>query len=140
MTVWITDAGGHKEKTRIVGVSGDTVTTVAGDDIRRFQTLDITRVEARRSDSIVNGALIGAGVAVTSGLFLCRLTETWENCRDDAGPMLRIGLVGAGVGIGIDALLRRRHAIFDASARSSHLHLSPIVTNRVAGVLVSFGL
>ena len=49
----------------------------------------------RESDSVLNGALIGAGVAVASGLFLCTRTEPWRNCRDDVGPMLRIGAVGA---------------------------------------------
>jgi hypothetical protein len=63
------------------------------------------------NDSVVNGALIGAGAAVASGLFLCTRTEPWRNCRDDAGPILRIAAIGAAVGAGVDALFRRREPL-----------------------------
>ncbi|HSL22861.1 MAG TPA: hypothetical protein VK886_15120 [Vicinamibacterales bacterium] len=137
MTAWITDSGGREEKTRIVGVSGDVVTTTAGDEVRRFRVNDVTRVRVSRSDSLVNGALIGAGAAVASGLFLCRTTEPWENCVDDAGPMIRFGAIGAGIGIGIDALIRGRRTIYDAGRRSPVLHASPIVARHGGGLQVS---
>jgi hypothetical protein len=137
MTVWITDSAGREEKTRIVGVSGDIVTATAGDVARRLRTTDIMRVRARHTDSVLNGALIGAGAAVASGVFLCTLTEPWENCRDDIGPMVRIGAIGAGVGIGIDALIRRRRTIYEAAPGSARLRASPILARHAAGVLVS---
>ena len=139
-TVWITVAGGREEKTRIVGVSDGIVTGSTGTDIRRFRTTDITRVRSRHSDPVLNGALIGAGAAVASGLFLCTLTEPWENCRDDAGPMFRIGAVGAGIGIAIDALIRGRRTIYEAAPGSTRLHVSPIVGRHTKGfqIAVSF--
>jgi hypothetical protein len=135
--VWITESGGREEKTRIVGVSGDTVTITAGEDIRRLRTTDVMRVRVRHSDSVLNGALIGAGAALGSGLLLCSLTETWENCRDDVGPMLAIGAIGAGAGIGIDALIRGRRTIFEAPQGSTRLYAAPIVSRRAAGLRVS---
>jgi hypothetical protein len=137
MTVWITDAGGREEKTRIVGVSGGVVTATTANDIRRFHAGDITRVRARQSDSVLNGALIGAGAAVASGLFLCTRTEPWRNCRDDVGPMLKIGAVGAGIGIGIDALIRGRRTIYEAAPGSTRLHLAPIVARHTRGLRIS---
>jgi hypothetical protein len=137
MTVWITDSGGREEKTRIVGVSGDIVTTSAGDAIRRLRTTDVMRVRVRQSDPVINGALIGAGAAVASGLFLCTLTESWEVCRDDIGPMVRIGALGAGVGIGIDALIRGRRTIYEAAQGSIRLHAAPIVARQAGGLQVS---
>ena len=134
MTVWITDSVGREEKTRIVGVSGDVVTTTAGGDIRRLRTTDVTRVRVRDSDPVINGALIGAGAAVASGLLLCRATEPWENCRDDVGPMLRIGAIGAGVGIGIDALIRGRRTIYEAGQGSTRLHVAPIIAANATGL------
>jgi hypothetical protein len=90
----------------------------------------------RKNDSLWNGALIGAGVAIGTGLFLCTRTEPWENCRDDAGPMLRIGALGAGIGIVIDALIRdRKTSIADAGAR---LNIAPVVSRRTKGVQMSF--
>jgi hypothetical protein len=137
MTVWITDSSGREEKTRIVGVSGDVVTTTADGGTRRLRKSDVMRVRVRHSDPVINGALIGAGAAVASGLFLCTRTEPWENCRDDVGPMLRIGAVGAGVGIGIDALIRGRRTIYEGARGSTRLHLVPIVTLQAGGLLVS---
>jgi hypothetical protein len=136
-TVWITESGGREEKTRIVAVSGDTVTITAGDDIRRLRTTDVMRVRVRHSDSVLNGALIGAGAALASGLLLCSLTETWENCRDDTGPMVRIGAIGAGLGIGIDALIRGRRTIYEAGHGAARLRAAPIVSRRAAGLRVS---
>jgi hypothetical protein len=138
MTVWITDSGGREERTRIVGVSGDIVTTTAGPDIRRLRTTDVIRVRARHSDSVLNGALIGAGAAVAAGLFLCRMTEPWENCRDDVGPLVRIGAIGAGVGIGIDALIRGRRTIYEAARGTAWLHAAPILTRHAGGLKVVF--
>ena len=110
------DANGQEQRARIVCVSGDAVTTSADGVSRRLTTNDIRRIEVRQSDSLLNGALVGAGAAIASGLFLCTRSEPWENCRDDVGPMLRIGAIGAGVGIGIDALIRGRRTIMDRTA------------------------
>jgi hypothetical protein len=135
-TAWITDSTGREAKTRIVSLSDDSVTIAEANDIRHLRTAEVTRVRVRDSDSVLNGALIGAGAAVASGLFLCRLTETWENCRDDAGPMFRIGAIGAGIGIGIDALIRGRKTIYEAPG-ATRLHAEPIVGRRAAGLQVS---
>ena len=137
MTAWITDSTGREEKARIVDVSGEIVTTSIGDDIRRLRTTDIMRVRVRRSDSVINGALIGAGAAVASGLLLCSLTETWDNCRDDVGPMVRIGAIGAGIGIGMDALIRGRKTIYETAQGSTRLHAAPIISRHAAGLQVS---
>jgi hypothetical protein len=135
-TAWITDSTGREAKTRIVSLSDDIVTIAEANDIRHLRTAEVARVRVRDSDSVLNGALIGAGAAVASGLFLCRLTETWENCRDDVGPMFRIGAIGAGIGIGIDALIRGRKTIYEASG-ATRLHAAPIVGRRAAGLQVS---
>jgi hypothetical protein len=138
MTVWITDAGGREEKTRIVGVSGGILTTTARGAIRRLRTSDISRIRVRQSDKVINGALIGAAAAVGSGLFLCRLTEPWEICRD-SGPLLRIGAIGAGLGMGIDALIRGRRTIYEAAPQTMRLHILPMIARDAMGVQLSIG-
>jgi hypothetical protein len=134
-TVWITDSAGREEKTQILSVSGDSITTSAGNDIRLVQTADVKRITARHSDSVLNGALIGAGVGIASGLLLCRLTEPWEICNN-AGPLLRTGALGAGIGIGIDALIRGRKTVY-AAPDSARLHAAPIVGRRAGGLQLS---
>jgi hypothetical protein len=136
MTVWITDSRGREEKTRIVDVSSDNVTTSTGENVRRLRATDVSQVEVRHSDSLLNGALIGAGVAVATGLVMCRMMEPWENCRDDVGPMLKIGAVGAAIGIGVDALIRGRKTIYPAPPGSTRLHAVPLIGGR-AGLQLS---
>jgi hypothetical protein len=136
-TVWITDRGGREERARILDLTDDTLTADMEGRTVRMQTADIVRVTARHTDSIINGALIGAGAAVASGLFLCTRTEPWRNCRDDAGPMVRIGAVGAGIGIGIDALIRGKRTIYEAG-RESALQAAATLTARRTALQVSF--
>jgi hypothetical protein len=136
-TVWITDSAGREERSLIVSLAGNVVTTTAGGKTRSFPTTDVARVETRRFDSLINGALIGAGAAVASGLFLCTLTETWENCNDDVGPMLGIGAIGAGAGIAIDALIRRRVTVYEAPRGAARLFVAPVVASGERGVQVS---
>lgn len=139
MTVWITDSAGREHKTRIVEVSGGVVTASAGEDVRRFRTTDVMQVKVRDSDSLINGALIGAGVGVASGLFICRLMEPWEVCFDNIGPLAAFGAIGAGAGIGIDALIRAQRTIYAAPGRT-RLDALPVFVKGGGGlqVLVSF--
>jgi hypothetical protein len=136
-TVWIMDSGGREEKMRIVGVSGSIVTATVGEDTRQLSTTDIVRVRARHSDSVLNGALIGAGAAVAAGLYLCNVTEPWANCRDDYGPMLRIGALGVGIGIGVDALIRGRTTVYERGEGAVRLRAAPIVGRHAGGLQVS---
>ena len=95
------------------------------------------RVQSRHSDPLLNGALVGAGIAIASGLFVCTRTEPWANCRDDVGPMLRIGAIGAGVGIAVDALIRGRKEDRPGPSGSARLHAAPVIARRGAGVRMS---
>jgi hypothetical protein len=116
--------------------------TAAGQPLRRSaervaaSAFGGAQPEDRVSDSVLNGALIGAGVAVATGLFFCTRTEPWENCRDDVGPMLKIGALGAGIGIAIDALIRRRPSAA-GTAPAARLDATPLVTNRARGLRFS---
>jgi hypothetical protein len=128
MTVWITDSRGREEKVRI-----DT-----NADVRRLLAADIAQVTARHPDSVLNGALIGAGSAIATGLFFCTLMEPWENCRDDVGPMVKIGALGAGIGIAIDALFRGRKTIYEPTRGAARVSAAPILTPREKGLRLSF--
>ena len=133
-TVWITDATGREEKARVVSLTGDVLTTAVGDEMRRLHASEVTRVRQRRNDSLLNGALIGAGVLVTTGLVMCSMMEPWENCRDDVKPMLTLGAIGAGIGMAVDALLRDRDTTYNPTAGNTTLRVAPIVAARAKGV------
>jgi hypothetical protein len=111
--------------------------TTLREAVRRVPASDLVQSEARRSDSLWNGAAIGAAVGVTSGLLLCRATEPWRNCRDDVGPMLGMAALGAGIGIGIDALIRGRETANTGGAGTTRLQVTPIAARRAKGMQVS---
>jgi hypothetical protein len=62
--------------------------------------------------------------------------EPWEICNE-AGPILKTGAIGAGIGIGIDALIRGRRTVYEGHSRPARLHATPIVAPRAAGLQVS---
>jgi hypothetical protein len=136
-TVWITDVSGREERTRVMNVAGDVVTTTAGDATRRLRRDEIAQVTVRRPDSVLNGALIGAGAGIAGGLFLCTSMEPWENCRDDIGPIAMFGAIGAGAGILVDALIRKQQTIYGPNARPTRLVVWPLVGPHTKGMRLS---
>ena len=92
-------------------------------------------VAVRQSDSLLNGALIGAGAGVASGLMFCRLMEPWQNCRDDFGSMLKAGAIGAGIGMGIDALIRKK--VYQSASGGAAVYAAPILGRRGQGLRLS---
>jgi hypothetical protein len=48
--------------------------------------------------------------------------------------MLRIGAVGAGIGVATDALIRGRRTVYDAAQGSARLRAMPIVAHDAMGL------
>ena len=96
------------------------------------QTPQTPGVAVRQSDSLLNGALIGAGAGVASGLFFCTRMEPWDNCRDDFGAMFKFGAIGAGIGMGIDALIRK--SVFQSASGAAEIRALPILSRRGKGL------
>lgn len=91
-------------------------------------------VAVRQSDSLLNGALIGAGAAIGTGLFMCNLMEPWENCRDDYRAMAQLGAIGAGIGMAVDALIRKK--VYQ-TASGVEVHTGALIRRREKGVQLS---
>ena len=134
-TVWITGPAGMEARARVISVSGGALTAAIDDETRQFRLDEIVRVRARHSDSLLNGALIGAGVSVGWGLFICRAMEPWEVCADPR-PIFQTAALGASIGIAVDTLIRGRRTIYEAPGRSAQWRVSPMV-GRAKGVQLS---
>lgn len=91
-------------------------------------------VTVPESDSLLNGAIIGGGAGVASGLLLCSLMEPWDICRDDYGSMLKTGAIGAGIGIAVDALIRKK---VYRTASGVEVHTAAVIRRRETGVQLS---
>ena len=92
-------------------------------------------VPVRQSDSLLNGALIGAGAGVASVLFICRQMEPWRVCLDDVGTLVKFGALGAGIGMGVDALIRAK--VYQSASGAAEVHAAPIFGRRAKGLRFS---
>lgn len=109
------------------------LSAAASDELRRLQAAGGFRVEQRRNDSVLNGVLIGAAAGVVSGLAVCRMMEPWDVCLEPA-PLLRLGAVGAAIGAGVDALIRKRDVV---ELRGSQVLLAPVAGPGAKGLRVA---
>jgi hypothetical protein len=111
------------------------VVIVSFASVASAQTPQQGRVAVRESDSLLNGALIGAGAGVASVLFICTRMEPLRNCADDAGTLATFGAIGAGVGMGIDALIRK--TVYRSASGATELQAMPIIGRRAKGLRLS---
>jgi hypothetical protein len=138
--VYVTDETGQERRARILDLSSSVLVLSVDGTRRDFSERAVRRLRQRLPDSLKNGALIGGAVVLTVAV-LGRLTVAddggtfWEN----AGFILYLGAIGAGVGTGIDAAIQTRKTIYEAPARASpgSLGMSPLVSRAVKGLRFS---
>ena len=99
----------------------------------------------RIGDPLWNGALIGLGAGFGAGLLSMARCDAGLVCGAAAGPVVLVeSAVGAGVGIGIDALHRGRKLVYvnrDTAVPSStpraSINVSPVFGGTTRGVMMS---
>jgi len=142
-TIYVTDAQGREIKGKIHSLSPDAL-TLGADGSETFAAREVSAIRERRPDSLKNGALIGLGVGGGLALVAC---FSFAEGSDDGGWCAAVvgfyGGVGAGLGVGIDALIpgQKRVAYRAPGApgvASSRLSFAPVITPRHKGVAVSF--
>jgi hypothetical protein len=107
---------------------------------RQFQEGDVDTVEKRGPDSLKNGALIGLGVG--GGLAVLFVGAALSAGEDGGGWYLMTvpayAGMGAGIGVGIDALIEGRRVIYAGSHQTkSNVSVSPILGRERKGVRLS---
>jgi hypothetical protein len=141
-TIWVTDAQGRETKGGILSISADAL-TLEGAGGRTFGSPDVTTIKVRLPDSLRNGALIGLGVG--GGLTLVGCLASIEG-DDQAWCPLAAAFyagLGAGLGVGIDALIPRKKVVAyrapgSAGPSRARLSIAPVVTPRAKGLAVAF--
>lgn len=58
--------------------------------------------------------------------------EPWRVCLDDVGTMAKFGALGAGIGIGVDALFRAK--VYQTASGAAEVHAAPILGQRAKGL------
>ncbi len=145
--VWLLD--GSKITGTFVQVSGDLIEvrprTRFPVPSRQVPFSEVKMIRQGRSDSLINGALWGL-VAGAGGALVVVGAYTCSGCHWDPPwfPLAMAGLyggIGAGVGIGIDALLRSgERVIYSKPAASTPtVRVTPLLGRERKGVFLSVG-
>jgi hypothetical protein len=104
-----------------------------------FATLafDDRQACAQARDSLLNGAVIGAVVGAGTGVALTHAVRDSDlTFGQYAYGALIFGAIGAGVGVGVDALLSR--ALPGTGMKPRRVLIAPTVWRHVAGVAVKW--
>lgn len=110
-SVRVIGADGATTRGTIVGISPATLEVRVNGDIRTF-TPDSVREVAVRGDSLRNGTLIGLGAGAAYGVAFARAFSDHPRPGEAVTGALIFGGIGAGIGVGIDALIRGHRVVY----------------------------
>ncbi len=141
-TVVVHDSGGGHTRGRIGALSPATLVLQGRSETREFHEVDVRTISARRSDPLGNGALWGLGVgAVMGGLMVATMCNGDPDCAGvGAIVALVYGGLGAGVGVGVDAMITRPHVIYERSTGAARVGVGALLSRqRPVGAALSVG-
>ncbi len=134
-TVTVTDQAGQVAKGKLTSISPTEVTLNTNTGLQTFVGSDLVKVQARRSGPLWNGALIGAAVVLVPSAIAAANYE----CDGCAPWVLMYAAVGAGVGVGIDALVKGNVTVMKVEPQGGKatVSLAPLIARDRKGVLCS---
>jgi hypothetical protein len=139
-TITVVDPAGVETTGKLRKLSAQGLTLDGQDQPREWAASEVTRILQRRQDSLANGALIGLVSGAAAFAVLYALTCSIEDCEGEPNVLIgaaAYGGMGAGVGVGIDALITRRRAIYERSSPAAAIRFNPILSKGRRGLAVS---
>ena len=141
-TVEVIDDQGQEIRGKVRTLSAATLTLDRAGQPTEIPFERITQI-ARPGDGLGNGALIGLGAGAAFGLLAATAgTDTCEGYYEPCGPgwvagsTLVFGAIGAGIGVGVDALVHHDRVIYRRGPRRQ-TRVAPVLGPGVAGALFS---
>ena len=138
-TVTLTDTSGREATGKIADLSSSMLVLMENGSRRELSEGEVSTIRQRHGDSLGNGALWGLAIGgvVAAGL----VASFWEHGDSAGGAAAMIavyGGLGAGIGVGVDALITRRHVIYQRrSASAVEVGIAPVWTAQRKGALFS---
>lgn len=143
--VTVTDDAGRETTGRIAELSSSSLALIADGERRDLQATQVNTIRQRRSDSLANGAKwgfgIGAGLGLLGGLAIATEYDEDGDGEETAfvvAATLVYGAMGAGAGVGIDALISSNQIIY-ARRTSARFSVKPLLTRQRQGAVVVLG-
>jgi hypothetical protein len=139
-TISVREASGEEFSARISDLTSTELVVMVDGRRRAFQPDDVIRIRQRRSDSLANGTWLGFGIG--AGLGLVAVAADDSGLVNNAGWAVVVaavyGGIGAGIGVGIDALIRRRQVIYDHQPRGAPpVAIVPFFGVKSAGAMIA---
>lgn len=137
----VTGRDGREETGRLETATATHLVLNVHGAVRKFAESDLGLVQRHERDSLVNGALIGAAAGgLPVALLLLAATASGDlDCR--LGPGCAAGIllwtgIGTGIGVAVDAAVRRKRTIFLAPSGNAgpRVSLAPIIGRERKGV------
>jgi hypothetical protein len=140
-TVYVTDASGVREKYKMQGVSTDasSVLLERNGAILELQEDQVLNMAVRRSDRLWDGAVKGALIGASPMLVTAIVCAAVDSCGTEAlAASLYFGLVGAGIGVGVDAAFRETHVVYSAAppVERPKIAIAPMISGQKKGAMV----
>ncbi len=136
-TVTITDASAGVATGRIASLSPSAIELNADGRLRTWTEADIAQIQHRRSDSLGNGALWGFGIGAAFAVVAFAAAGD-EAVEEEGGWMVLetgvYGAIGAGIGVGVDALIKKTSIIYARAPGGASARIVPIITGGRRGV------
>jgi hypothetical protein len=144
--VRVTDATGRETTGKIADLSPTLLALLVDGQRREILEHDISTIRQRRTDTLATGAKVGFGIGAGLGLLVAlQVASAYDEVGAGVIPAITFvyGTLGAGVGVGIDALVTREQVIYAARTRTAStaaaVKIRPLVTRARQGVVVSIG-
>lgn len=142
--ITVTDDAGRETTGRIAELSSSSLALLVGDERRDLQATEIDTIRQRRGDSLANGAKWGFGIGAILGFAGSLAVASQEDVEDDVAIVaistLFYGAVGAGIGVGVDAMNSAEQVIYVRRAASAdRLTVRPLLTRQRQGAMVVIG-
>jgi hypothetical protein len=121
--VTLTDAAGSRATGSIAELSSQSLALLVEGNRRQFRPDEVAAIHQRRADPLGNGALKGfwwgAAFGALGALTLCQHDDA--DCDWFAVPLIVgvYGAMGAGIGVAIDAAVRREQLIYERQSAAS---------------------
>lgn len=136
--VTVTDTSGRESSGRISELSTSGLTVLVNGARQEFTEREVTTIRQRRQDSLANGALWGLAVGgVLAGGLVAAFWETGDHAGEAAAFVAVYSGIGAGIGVGVDALITRRHVIYQRPAQRVEIRVAPLLAPARRGAVVT---
>ena len=131
-----------RETRGTIGVVSGSALQIVGESTTIDVPFDRITQIARPADTLANGAWIGLAAGVAFGVLGAAADNSRcdSYCFDGPGYVIGSGLIfggiGAGIGVGVDALVRHKRIIY-RRGEGTQTRLAPVVGRGVKGAVLS---